>query len=178
MNLSNHLMNWQRPLKLALLTAVGFAMAGCTISVFPGTGGGTTGTTISSLNFSSDIRDNSGQSLICDNATTNLTYTFNYSGTLDSWTSSLVGKNTGQQKGTTTLSLSDPRVGGSGSFVTVTYAVPPKTAPLSAPPLKPQSIIVSPAILGYTDLLITFYDISGKSGTVRLNRDIPVVSNC
>jgi hypothetical protein len=180
LNLSNHLKTWQRPLQLALVTALGFSLAGCVLTVVPGGSGGTTTTTISNLSFSSDYRDNQGKSYVCDNATTGLTYTFRYSGQLDHWTSVLVGKQTGQRAGTADLSLSSPGVNGSGDFVSVTYNVPPRTAPLSVPTgaVKPQSIIVSPAVLGYTDLQITFYDSFGNAGSVKLNQGIPVVSNC
>jgi hypothetical protein len=177
LNLSNHLKNWQRPLQLALLTALGFSLAGCVLTVVPGGPGGTT-TTISNLSFSSDRTDNQGKSYVCDNATTGLTYTFRYSGQLDYWNSVLVGQKTGQQAGNVKLSLSSPGVNGSGDFVSVTYNVPPRTAPLSDPAVTPQSIIVSPAVIGSTDLVITFYDNFGNSGTVKLNQGIPVVSNC
>lgn len=169
----------QKPsLRIVLATALGLALAGCTVSIFPGgSTGGSTSTTISNLSFTSNYQDSSGQSYICDNTTTQLTYTFVYNGPLDSWTSALVGEQTGQTAGMSTLYLGSPGVNASGNYVSVTYNVPPNAAPLSlskAGGVKPQSIIVTPNVKGYTDLQITFYDSFGNSGSVRLSRGIPV----
>ncbi len=161
--------------KLTLIAALGLMLSGCTISVFPGTGGNGGSTTISNLSFSSDSRDSSGKSYICDNYTTQLTYTFQYAGSLASWRSSLVGKQSGQTAGTADFYLNGPGVNAAGNLVSVTYNVPPNAAPLSVPAgIKPQSIIVVPNVKGYTDLKLTFYDSNGNAGTVRLNSDIPV----
>ena len=153
---------------MILIATIGLMLSACTVTVFPGGGTGTS-TTITNLNFSSDYQDNTGKSYVCDNRTTNLTYSFRYSGTLDSWTSALVGQKSGQTAGTATFYLNSPGVSASGNQVTITYSVPAGAAPLSAPKaVTPQSIIVTPAIKGYTDLNITFYDVSGGSGSVKL----------
>lgn len=163
--------------KILLMSAFGLMLSACTITVFPGGGTGTT-TTITGLSFSSNYTDNTGKSLVCDNRTTNLTYSFSYSGSLDSWTSSLIGVQSGQTAGTATFYLTSPEVNAAGNQVAVTYSLSPGTAPLSVPKtgaISPQSIIVSPVIKGYTDLKITFYDLNGGSGTARLGQNIPVV---
>ena len=162
--------------KLTLIAVLGLMLSGCTISILPGSGGNGGSTSISNLGFSSNYQDSSGKSYVCDNYTTQLTYTFQYTGSLSSWRSSLVGKQSGQTAGTADFYLNSPGVNAAGNLVSVTYNVPPNAAPLSVPNtgIKPQSIIVVPNIKGYTDLKLTFYDSNGNAGTVRLNSDIPV----
>jgi hypothetical protein len=155
------------------LLSLGLVLAACDITIDWGSG-----FSISNATYSTNFQDRSGGSYICDNTTTYLTYSFNYSGTLTSWTSYLKGENTGVVKGRTTFTPSSPYVDRYGNnYVEVTYTIPSGTAPLEATSqAAPQSIIVvpNPQVIGYSRLFLT---VNGYSHPL-LSNPIPVINGC
>lgn len=155
------------------LLALGLVLAACDITV-DFDWGLPPGFSITDATYSTNWQDNSGNSYICDDRTTTITYSFSYSGQLDYWSSYLQGINTGNIYGRTTFYPS----GGSSNYVQVSFNVPPGTAPLAVQNGAPQplSIIVSPTVIGSSRLLV---DINGYDKAYNLFSDpIPVISSC
>jgi hypothetical protein len=121
------------------------------------------------------------QDVICNNKPSFVTYSFDYTGDLGSWTSSLEGVTTGQVSNTKEYTvLGTPPVNGN---VTARYDVLPKTAPLSLPTgskLSAQGIIVVPSakVIGYTRVKITAFDFNGFATFTKRSNSLPVVDNC
>jgi len=119
------------------------------------------------------------QDVICDNKPSYVTYSFDFSGDLGSWTSSLEGVTTGDVVNTKDYTVvGNPPVNGT---VTARYDVLAKTAPLSVGGhLSAQGIIVVPnaKVIGYTRVKITAYDFSGIPTFTRRSNSLPVVNNC
>lgn len=148
---------------------------------------------ITAASYGTNFRDRDNNSIICDNATTRLTYRFEYRGELRSWRSYIQGIDTGDIRGDNMFSLTDSRVDTYGpDYVQVTYSIPPGTAPLSVgdgvvgdSAASPESIVVvpNPTILGYSRLKLTIngdnetYEFESGSERDR-NSAIPVVSVC
>ena len=105
-------------------------------------------------------------SVICDDRTTEVTYTFAYSGELHSWRSYFKGVTYGQIVGDMRFVPSDPGVERLGpQELRVTYQLSPGVAPLALGPttdeLAPEStadpvlgpqIVVEPVVLGWSKL--------------------------
>jgi hypothetical protein len=169
--------------RLLLLPLAALALSGCVLEITGGWYGGTVyppdysgaDLHVYGLSVDSDYHDGGGR-IICDDRTTTLSYTFSYTGDLSSWTSSLIGRNTGAVSATRTFYRADYPAGGT---VTVTYSIPAGTAPLAVDRVGAQSVIVvpQPTVSGYTALRLTVRTSGGASGTVEF-REIPVVSTC
>lgn len=118
------------------------------------------------------------QDIICDNRRTELNYTFDYSGNLDSWSSFLRGVESGEIDGLESFTEADIARYGE---VDVTYEIPPGEAPLKeeSERLNPQRIVVvpNPQVVGRTMLYVT---VNGGSNRIPLSSDrsIPVVNPC
>lgn len=120
--------------------------------------------------------------IICDNRTTTLSYSFDYTGALLSWRSYLRGRNTGTIRGDRRFTLADVVRPGR---VEVTYTIPPYQAPLSvnelpdAAAIAPESIIVvpRPTVVGASELRLEVNGI-GRSVVLSGRDPIPVVDNC
>jgi|GEM_PF-1998935 len=122
------------------------------------------------------------QDVICDNKSSYVFYSFDYSGDLASWTSSLEGVTTGQISNTKDYTIVGyPPVNGT---VSARYDVDRKTAPLSTGTqkgdLSAQGIIVVPSanVIGRTRVLITAYDSFGVPTFTKRSNSLPVVDNC
>ena len=131
---------------------------------------------LSNFSFYSTYQDSNGQSIVCDNRTTELYYEFDYGTTLNYWTSALIGATSDVVKGVETFSPQN--VSGRER---VKYTIPVGLSPLStqSDELGTQSIIVVPApkIIGYTELVIKAYGFNGLSKTYVIGT-LPVVSGC
>ena len=127
----------------------------------------------------SAVVDGVSRDIICDNKPSFVTYSFDYTGDLGSWTSSLEGVTTGQVSNTKDYTvINTPPVDGN---VTARYDVLPKTAPLSTGSnLSAQGIIVVPSakVIGYTRVKITAFDSNGFPTFTRRSNSLPVVNNC
>lgn len=119
----------------------------------------------SSVSLDSDYYatvDGKNQPVICDDRQTRLTYSFNYTGPLDTYRVVLEGVNSGEQ----------PYVVGSiqnasGGRVAGTITIPAGVAPLA--------IVPQPKVLGYTRVRIELNPTS--SYYLRFN-DVPVLATC
>jgi hypothetical protein len=96
-----------------------------------------------------------GRSVICDDDSTNLRYTFTYTpnllGELRSWDQRLVGVNDGEVRFTRRFVPDDDQVTFSGTTYTVNTVIPARTAPLT---VDGQAIIVEPVVKGQSRLVI------------------------
>lgn len=135
---------------------------------------------ISDLRYESNYRDANGQSYICDNKFTTLSYSFAYNdfARIDHWDARLVGETSGTV--TNTLSMS-PKTGGfinENNRIKVNWVLGQQTAPLS---VSPQSITVTPIpqpkVIGATRLELTVAAANGSSAKLTFP-GIPVVDNC
>ncbi len=140
------------------------------------------------ITFESDFRGsiNGGpsQSVICDNRTTAVTYTFNVSGVqyLQKWSTRFFGQSTGAS-----FDLPDFTINqfvAVGDRVTVTVNLFPGSAP-KIRNAQPRAVVVvpTPTVIGATDIRLTIFDnqggsVSGNLSVFRSEGKIPVVSNC
>jgi len=135
---------------------------------------------ISDLRFSSNYRDSAGNSYICDNKFTTLTYSFRFSdfNLLSRWESRLVGETTGQVTNTLSTDKNSNQYILSGNQATVNWVLGQGVAPLN---VSPQGIVVTPVpqprIIGRTRLELRVFSVSGNSAFVQLP-GIPVIDNC
>lgn len=135
---------------------------------------------ISDLRYESNYRDANGQSYICDNKLTTLTYSYRYNdfARVARWDSRLVGETTGQV--TNTLSMSKDTGGfiNENNRIRVNWVLGERTAPLS---LSPQSIVITPVpqpkVIGATRLELTVFATNGSSAKLTFP-GIPVIDNC
>ena len=170
----------RRTLSLLLLSAT-LLLAGCELVV----SGGPTwpdDLTITNAGYLTDARasiDGVERYVICDDRVSDLTYYFDYHGTLESWSSYLRGVTTGDVIGYRTFYPGSSGVTHSPNDVTVTYAIQAGVAPLNADDaVTPRGIVVVPVpqVIGYTNL---YLKIASSSAELRLvSREIPVVANC
>ncbi len=129
-----------------------------------------------STNFTKVINGKT-QFVICDDKTTNLSYHFNYTGPLNSWSSFLKGVTTGTTKAQanfTSADIFDPI----NKKVKVTYGIANHVAPLAVEPIETTGIVPVPkaTVIGYTKL---FVNINGYSKSHQLvSSSIPVVDKC
>ena len=173
-----------------LLLAASAALVGCEVVV---TGGGTPyeGVVVHDASYRTDARATIGgvdRFVICDDRVTELTYSFDYEGPLDAWTSYIRGVTSDHVIGRETFRPSSAGVSWDPHHVEVTYAIHAGIAPLGidgadagprppAPGLGPQAIDVVPVpqVIGYTRLYLEL----GTSGARQLvSKDIPVLADC
>ena len=114
------------------------------------------------------------QFFICDTQATQVTYRFGYTGTVESWTSSLVsGSESGNKEAyVRDLTPSSPGVSvGADGRVSYTFTVTPETAPLA---VSPEAIVPT----GATKLRIAVRGADGTTQTYE-SPNIPVqTTNC
>ncbi|WP_216320610.1 hypothetical protein [Deinococcus aestuarii] len=124
--------------------------------------------------LTSGYTDNLGRPLICDNLPTPMQFDFLYGGDLERVQVSLVGVTTGERQGINVTGTSIS--GGAGR---VTFGLPAGTAPLrvGTGTLGQQSIVVSPNVIGYSELEMQGFSGSGVTRVLTSNA-VPVVSNC
>lgn len=167
---------------LWLFVALSAVLVGCEI-VITGPIGLPPDFRISSASYQTDYSafvDGVERNVICDDRDTILTYSFNYSGTLDYWTSYLQGVDSGEIAGRVTFTPNDNGVTYTSSSVSVRYIIRPYAAPLLVGPegVSSEAIVPVPAprVIGESVLLL---NINGYSrGYQLISRPIPVVSNC
>lgn len=127
---------------------------------------------ISNASYRTDFQamvDGRNQDVICDDRVTNLTYSFDFDGDLDTWVSYLKGVTSGDIAGRVTLSLTgDNRVSYDrvNDRVTVNYQINAGAAPLA--------IVVSPKVVGESQLFLQF----GNDSVKLLSNPIPVLQSC
>jgi hypothetical protein len=167
------------------LATIGFAvlaltaLSACVVTI----GDLPTGVTISNANYETDrfITINGQQrNVICDDQTTILTYSFSFSGNLETWESYLQGVSSGRVVGRMTFDLDHPNVNydATTNTVSVRYQIQPGAAPTLVSPdgPLPQAIVVNPTIRGYSTL---YLNVNGHSRDYQLfSNDIPVVASC
>lgn len=171
-----------KALKLCSLALILLVLAACQVTVDVGM---PPGFSVSNASFETNFRatvDGQERYVICDNRTTTLSYRFDYSGTLTSWSSYLRGQTTGTIRGRETFTSADINTPGR---VEVTYTIPRNQAPLSdgleiQSAISPESIIVvpRPTVIGFTQLWL---DINGTTRSFNFNnqgRAIPVIDGC
>ncbi|WP_102126519.1 hypothetical protein [Deinococcus planocerae] len=124
--------------------------------------------------LTSGYRDNLDRPLICDNLPTPMEFGFLYGGDLQSVQVSLVGVTSGERQAINVTSTNF-----SGGVGKVTFDLPAGTAPLSVGPgtLEHQSIVVSPNVIGYSELEMQGLSADGVTRVLTSNA-VPVVSNC
>ncbi|WP_019586218.1 hypothetical protein [Deinococcus apachensis] len=124
----------------------------------------------------SGYTDNLGRPLICDNLNTPMEFGFLYGGDLQSVQVSLVGVTTGERQG---INVTGRNI--SGGVGKVTFNLPAGTAPLSVAggkgTLAAQSIVVSPNVIGYSELEMQAFSGGGVTRVLTSNA-VPVVDNC
>lgn len=141
---------------------------------------------VSNASYRTDYRldlDGDGEgdrSAICDDRVTELTYSFDYTTELESWTSWLEGGFDGREVGRQTFRPGEDGVRYGNDRVEVTYDIFPGTAPLALPPggVAPQGIVVvpNPKQIGETILKVR---VNGEDFTYTLTSNrIPVIDNC
>ncbi|MBB6096757.1 hypothetical protein HNR42_000169 [Deinobacterium chartae] len=141
--------------KLFLSLGLAALLSSCAVDVVVGPG--SEGITVPKL--TSNFVTNSGESVICDDAYTTLTYSFEYAGNLLGWQETFRGSRSGEQRSRYVTNYS------TGGYVRFSYDFPPGSAPLSLPSpnlsassaasLRPQSIVPTPiAELGRTSVSI------------------------
>ena len=117
-----------------------------------------------------------GRSVICDDDSTELEYSFTYTpnllGELENWTQRLVGQNTGRVGFERTFNPSDAQVSFEGATYTVNTIIPATSAPLS---LDGQAIIVEPVVIGQSVLELTVRgSVRGSFGDTQTFNSRPV----
>ncbi|MEM7734741.1 MAG: hypothetical protein AAF267_03040 [Deinococcota bacterium] len=109
---------------------------------------------VSDFTFSTNHTAN-GLSIICDDDSTNLRYSFTYTpnllGELRSWDQELVGEDTGEVRFTRRFFPSDDQVTFEDTTYTVNTVIPSRTAPLT---VDGQAIIVEPIVKGQSRLVV------------------------
>lgn len=137
--------------------------------------------------FTGSINGGPIQSVICDNKTTPVTYTFKVSGVenLQKWSTRFFG----EKAGSVPFDLPDytlANFAADGQLVKVTVNLTPGSAPKIRPSsLEPRAVVVVPLPkkIGATDIRLTIYDTQGGSvqgnlSEFRSEGKIPVVDNC
>ena len=148
-----------------------FALASCIPVMRVGSGG----LMISDLQFESNHRDQNGQSYICDNKISSLTFRFAYSdfSKIAGWEAQLVGVTTARRL----PRLLQTRDGGGfrviDNHIVVDWVLTEGIAPLSIVVVP----VNQPNIIGRTSLELLVRATDGGSVTLRLP-GIPVVDNC
>lgn len=151
-----------------------FFLSGCFIEISPAPG-------FAAYDFqyqTNFVSNQTGKYIICNNLTTNLTYSFKYRGFQPtSWVSQLRGKETQQTKSRVNLTPSSQFVGTMGSNgYWVNYQINPDGAPrFEEPTLTTQGINVTPT--GATILELTVYGV-GIDYQLSNPPEIPIVENC
>jgi len=116
------------------------------------------------------------QFVICDNLDTILSYSFDFNGNLESWSSFLEGEKTKEIAGKASFNASQITAPGR---VEVTYEIKAGGAPkLVAPDLSTQAIVVipKPDVIGASKL---FINVNGFSRSRPLSSNsIPVLRDC
>ena len=167
----------KRVLSTALLGSLLLVLSACS-GVITVDVGLPEGVTITNANYSSNYQANvegSTQDVICDDRTTELSYSFRFSGNLNGWQSYLRGVTTGNITGRESFTLDSRFVdyNSSTNTVTVRYEIPARSAPLA---INPQAIVIQPKVEGYTQLFLEF---NGATGAYDLlSDDIPVLASC
>lgn len=172
--------------KLILLVAL-ISLSACTVETTePEPGPGAVEPVISNgvvtTNYQATLPgSNSPEDVICRDETTELSYSFDYSGDLSGWTSYLTGATTQRTVGEESFDLSDPRVERDGNRVTVTYRLGADAAPLlTEGDIETQAITVvpDPRVVGGTQLVLEVSGFSGFEPEVLSADPIPVITNC
>lgn len=141
---------------------------------------GDSGLLVYDLRYESNYRDRDGDSVICDNRLTTLTFSFAYSdfSKLSSWEAQLIGLRTGA---TSSRLVQTPGGGGFrrvGNRIVVNWVLSEGVAPLN---VDPQGIVVTPVpqprIIGRTSLELLVRATNSDTLTLRFP-GIPVVDNC
>jgi hypothetical protein len=165
-----------KALKLCSLALMLLVLAACQVSVDVGMPPGlSVSNTRYETNFQASI-NGQNRYVICDDRETTLTYRFDYTGSLTSWSSYLRGRDSGVIEGRARFTSADIVTPGR---VIVDYRIPRELAPLSegvqpTSEISPESIIVVPRILGYTELWL---DIGNFRNSYRFG-PIPVLATC
>ena len=173
-----------KTLTLLSLSALALVLSACTVTFGLEVdrrppGGLTTSNETYRSNYEAYV-DGVRTPIICADRTTLVTYGFNFSGDLRSWSSYLKGRRTGATVERATFTANSRTVDYGSNRVDVEYTIPAGLAPQSTQdaPIQPQGIEVVPkaVVTGYTEL---FVDINGfGEGFGFRFRGIPVVSNC
>ena len=109
--------------------------------------------------------DGRNQPVICDDQETTLTYSFEYSGNLETYSTYLVGRDTGDE-----AELTNQTQIASGGYVEHSVRIPAGLAPLA--------IVPNPIPIGASILYVTLDpDGYGDQYYIRFN-DIPVLQTC
>ena len=163
---------------LVLLSACNFSIKFTpppivTIDVTPGIG-------IHNAGFFTDFVatiDNQKRYVICDDRKTNITYHFNYTNPIKSWSSFLRGVNTGTVKGQAYFTAADI-TDTTKKYIEVIYGIGRHVAPLAIKPVETTSIVPVPkaTVIGYTKLIININTFSSSLQLVSEN--IPVIDKC
>lgn len=165
-------------LKLGLLGVAIMLFAACEVTITPGPGL-PPGLRVYNESFETDYeadldRDGDFEFVICDDRTTNLTYSFRFEGDLDKWESYLNGE-TDKKVGRVTLDLGSDFVNynPSTNTVRVNYEIRRGGAPNI---VAPQGIVPTPKIDRYVRL---YLEIDGYAEAYDLiSKDIPVLAAC
>ena len=117
------------------------------------------------------------RSVICNDRPTEFSYSFDYSGNLENWSSYFEGETTGQENGRADLTINSGPVSVEDGRVTVSYLLNPNSAPTQTEPvLETQGIVVSPTLEGETRLYIVT---NNGDEEIEIRSDpIPVMSTC
>jgi hypothetical protein len=171
-----------------LIASLAFVLNGCLVEIVdPGTGlpsGVTIFEAAYGTNYSATVNGEPDRSIICDDRTTVLSYSFRYSGNLGSWVSYIKGSK-GGETGRLTLDLNSKFVQHdvANRQVTVTYDLLAGSAPLLMSPqasaVTPNIIITpvpDPVVLGSSKLFLEFP--SASRPYQFSTKDLPVVDNC
>lgn len=127
-----------------------------------------------------NFQSSSGESFVCDNKQTIVSYTFKYSDAslFTGWDSFLKGYASGEIKGLVSFDASDSRNNPSTRTVAVDYLVQPGAIPLSLDKVNPQAIIIvpTPSVIGRTYVVVRAKATTGNKefaiGPIR------VIDNC
>lgn len=165
-------------LHFGFLAVAVLLLSACEITVTP-VPGGPPGFEVSNSSYTTDYQadlnaDGNFDSVICDDRTTNLTYQFAFTGSLDTWESYLAGEK-GEIAGRQTLTLGSRFVNYNPDTKTVkvNYEIRPSSAPRV---VAPQGIVPTPKVDRYVRLYLKIdgytkaYDLSSKQ--------IPVLAAC
>ncbi len=136
--------------------------------------------------FSGSINGGPAQSVICNNRTTAVTYTFKVSGVeyLQKWSTKFFGETTGSSFSLPDYTLNN--FAANGQLVTVTVNLSPGSAP-KIRDVQSRAVVVvpvpNPQKIGATDIRLTIFDTQGGSvegnlSAFRSEGKIPVISNC
>jgi hypothetical protein len=135
-------------------------------------------------NFTGSINNGPIQSVICDNRSTDVTYTFKVSGVeyLQKWSTKFFGESTGSSFNLPDYTLVN--FAADGQLVKVTVTLNPGQAP-KIRTVQPRAVVVvpSPTKIGATDIRLTIFDnqggsVAGNLSSFRSEGKIPVINNC